>query len=766
MSVEFSGRVRDELPDEIRDRLALELDILFKKFENDRTTLSLFVPRLFSGHTPEYHLKTVLAVEAAYEDGYHRHIVKIGSRQKVSPDFDGWQECTKKQMVASRIFSPVRKFELPDDRVAVVYRDAFTLFGPDDHESSEAQPKLLEEAVRWAVMDDKPDPLSAERALAHVFTDLGLWFYRGATAAPADAWKFYHSHLVKTTNDVLALWRNTPDRRMLRRHAVWVLAAMDVPNADPFSKPARYLDPVDFVAWAMADQTGKRIPNTLVGRSHGDLHARNVLVGVRRGEVQYPAVFDYGDMSAKNVLAWDFAKLETELKVRLLPEILRDETACQYLVNRSRLRKGPKIQNAIGLVSENARRADRMAAFLAFEELLNDLTKSILEGEDAERIRPLPQPPTEVQKLNRLAAILLRVRREAAKWLGFEMPRRQSLWMNELYFALGVYGLINVRWDYTLVEQEAALVSAGVALARMTSIPPLLRDSIAAGANRENSYPSYRVPLAIAYQNWTEQKYEEGCKFVEGFVIEKDPTVSGTRIRVRQEHSHAIPLIGQSLLLELEDKELHAVEVSLERLREEARTFGDSETLGRIGRVYKDSGDRKAEAEERKKAETPTSTGRLHSMRLPSLQMYDKAYMVYSEAFEATDDEYVGINAATLALMTGRPDKATDLARKVAKICAERLEYEKTERYWLFATEGEAALILGGPAEDFYEEALAELSPGQWGKADSSYRQACRLWKLLGEDRVGPVLELFETSDARECLTPNFLGRNFPKADA
>ena len=87
--------------------------------------------------------------------------------------------------------------------------------------------------------------------------------------------------------------------------------------------------------------------------------------------------------------------------------------------------------------------------------------------------------------------------------------------------------------------------------------------------------------------------------------------------------------------------------------------------------------------------------------------------------------------------------------------------HKKKHRYWLYATEGEAALILNEPAESFYRSALRELTPGQWGMADSSYKQVCRLWRGGLGDRVEPVLKLFESGDLRSYLTPHFLGRDF-----
>ena len=65
----------------------------------------------------------------------------------------------------------------------------------------------------------------------------------------------------------------------------------------------------------------------LRSQSHGDLHGRNVLVGVREGDdgVVWPALFDYGRMAADNLIGWDFVELETELKVRAYPHVFGDQ---------------------------------------------------------------------------------------------------------------------------------------------------------------------------------------------------------------------------------------------------------------------------------------------------------------------------------------------------------------------------------------------------------------------------------------------------------
>ena len=309
-------------------------------------------------------------------------------------------------------------------------------------------------------------------------------------------------------------------------------------------------------------------------------------------------------------------------------------------------------------------------------------------------------------------------------------------------------------------------------LAVSPSVPLLLKKAIATGKVTDSEtgeltgatseiYPSYRVPLAIAYGDWKALRYKAGCQFVNQYVLEVecDDSEVVTKIDVRSNMQHAIPLIGQALLLQLETGNQHAVESILERMREEARTFHDFETLARVGRVYKDAADLKWEAEMKSNpADQP------YGSRPPSQQMYLKSFEVYAEAYGLTQDWYVGINAATLALLTGKLELASQYAGEVAKACSDKIDHDKQNRYWLFATEGEAALILNSPDEalNYYQSAIGELTPGESGKANSSYLQAVRLWKHFGEageTRVGPVLELFEKSGFGPFLKQDFLGR-------
>ena len=367
-------------------------------------------------------------------------------------------------------------------------------------------------------------------------------------------------------------------------------------------------------------------------------------------------------------------------------------------------------------------------------------------------------------------------------WLGYERRQRIHRWMDEYYFALSVYGLMNVRWDYEPLQTECALIAAGVAAARMPSTPKLLQDriatcidSVAEECKQKVSYASYRIPLAAAHNFWKRKnegegdrndEYEKGRALLERvvqkkIVVQKEtdlaPDSAGRReasddknrrLEIHPDYYHAVPLIAEYALLETECNNAALAEPLLESLRPQAVEFGDFETLGRIGRLFKDSGDRRWK----------DSRVRFKDLKgQPAWKMYENAMLVYKEAFLVTNDYYTGINAATLALLTGDIAKAEDYAAKVADICAKLTNVKREDRYWVFATEGEAAVIRGrwDDARRFYQSALAELTPGQGGMADSAYKQLRRLARVFedDEDKMKPILDDFENSEFRRFLS-------------
>jgi class 3 adenylate cyclase/tetratricopeptide (TPR) repeat protein len=116
-----------------------------------------------------------------------------------------------------------------------------------------------------------------------------------------------------------------------------------------------------------------------------------------------------------------------------------------------------------------------------------------------------------------------------------------------------------------------------------------------------------------------------------------------------------------------------------------------------------------------------------------------QAYACYAEAYKLTGKYYSGINAATMAVLLGDKSRAEALARDIQEICKHEMEESKiscSDVYWLLATQGEAALILGNwdLAEKCYEKAV-QIAGKLWGDRQTSLRQARLLAKALGGDQ-------------------------------
>ncbi len=154
----------------------------------------------------------------------------------------------------------------------------------------------------------------------------------------------------------------------------------------------------------------------------------------------------------------------------------------------------------------------------------------------------------------------------------------------------------------------------------------------------------------------------------------------------------------------------------------------DNETLGLLARTHKDLW---------QQATDPTI--RDHHLQLAAKR--------YRQAYELTHSIWTGINAATLTLVMGRIDRAQALARNVRDLCYQALqgvELQACQDYWLLATLGEAALVLGewSEAEDCYGQAV-QVGQGRFGDLSSSRRNALLLIEYWGRDG-GHIQKLFQ----------------------
>ena len=147
----------------------------------------------------------------------------------------------------------------------------------------------------------------------------------------------------------------------------------------------------------------------------------------------------------------------------------------------------------------------------------------------------------------------------------------------------------------------------------------------------------------------------------------------------------------------------------------------DAETLGMLARTHKDLalGMRVAEARA------------LHLAA--AFSIYSQAYATARSSGASADAWYTGINAATIAVLQEDLAVARRIATEVRDLCLRALEDPSVAQdYWLEATLGEAALILGDEAASakHYGRA-ATLAAGRYGNLGSTRRQATLLAERL-----------------------------------
>jgi tetratricopeptide (TPR) repeat protein len=143
----------------------------------------------------------------------------------------------------------------------------------------------------------------------------------------------------------------------------------------------------------------------------------------------------------------------------------------------------------------------------------------------------------------------------------------------------------------------------------------------------------------------------------------------------------------------------------------------DSETLGLLGRTWKDEGFSLLGAE------------------ISPDAMWERSAEAYGRAFAMHEDYFTGINAATMAFLHGDMEEVGRLAGKVDQLAAEALVVDG-EDHWALATRGEVALLTGrwADAEKFYQQAAARVVARSADLA-SMGRQARRVlaaWKRSG----------------------------------
>jgi hypothetical protein len=377
-------------------------------------------------------------------------VVKIGPEPRIRREIRGWNCCRPPGLKHDLVFLDLHEGKSlhrdGENWLSLVYGDAQQFLGL-------TETVTFEDAVLDCVRSGVPRTVSIEFVIVELFERIGHLLYAQAFVDDP-ARKDYVFDLPKL-DEALARWENDPACQAVRREV----------NNMARSGVGLFLDPVDylrylqcFVPWkstgadrgiavlaASADvasvefpglarpQPVEVIPRMLRGCAHGDLHGRNILVGIVRDQAMWPTVFDYEDMSPGNLVGWDFVKLETELKIRAYLDIFGRKSAVEF--------------------TESVRE---------FEIALYCRTEEYHRG------RCWPEAGAATTPEERLKAILLVIRRMAAQQMGAGHGRPND-WLEEYYFLMACYGAFTGRFENLQHrERVSALISGGVAASRLS----------------------------------------------------------------------------------------------------------------------------------------------------------------------------------------------------------------------------------------------------------------------------------------------------------
>lgn len=342
------------------------------------------------------------------------YIVKVAldDARGLKREIDAWNAARPAHLRHDNVFVSLEAFPDAAAPAALVYGDAGAVLGQRNILS-------LEDAITHACRFGVPAPASVARLLRSLYERLNTHFYPHAHLEPAaDAMRAAAPDL----GAVLEQYDETrpaadDKRRRYRRELVALLAADD----------EQFADPLDVLAGMRRAGVG---PAVLRGTAHGDVHGRNVQVAVVNDEVSQCAVFDYEHFGTRNLVAWDFIKLEVETAVRLLD------------------RTGPRDLPGFA------------------EACLRFWRHVAVRTRDHDRhARPALEADLELSDpaWRCLADLLVSVRVTAHETIGRNRGRAES-WLNEYHFLTAWYASrAALHPNYEHRQTIAALVAAGVA---------------------------------------------------------------------------------------------------------------------------------------------------------------------------------------------------------------------------------------------------------------------------------------------------------------
>jgi hypothetical protein len=692
---EFVGKSEADQERLLKSEMDRLDDLLRRTFEDAQAIVVLDRLGGFSCRSDRHVLRVEIKRRQEEDGGQEKteaRMVKIGRCTELCKELIGRRTCERSANARGRTLLRVRMgvcprgFRTPRDcpdaptdaLSTIIYQDAYHTLRAGRVVSLE---KAFLNCVRWGT----PSPQSVLGVLDQVYQELQNHCYERAPAVrPLGVWRSILDGLEDRLKKGLDRWKDgtsvredgTSDPSGCRRQARELL------RKDLFP----FVDLLDFHARAFHQLHYQ--PELRFGRAHGDLHGRNIVVGLVNGEARWPAVFDFEDMGVNNFVAWDFVKLEMELKIRALPF-------------------------AFSCTPE-----DFVAKVWDFETRLNLAT----EERNARLFDSWQDDEAHCWKgiESCLHTLLLGLRRRAKRYLQMQGPPRTYRWLHEYYFFLACYGIYAGKFQtYKAEEWLAAYLGASCAATRYTwgvECVYLTKDDGKARAQQRLNNARWTMgrptamsaggPPASPGMPASPPSYDaEDPRSRWDVRLEEMRTLARSRDEqsikqavsgleeLKQRVPTAAEIISELAFALLELAELAGNRDHYRRAVEELTDFEerqkgfysrDVEVLCRWGRLWKDCGDRalqnqtaaqhqgqspagtsatmptsvREQPRGQSQGDTPATTlaAAPAPFQLSPAQWYHVSAAYYRRAYEASEDYYPGINLATLTFLISSLD--------------------------------------------------------------------------------------------------------------
>lgn len=605
-------------------------------------------------------------------------VVKIGIAKDIQKEVEGWHSVCPPGFSSDTVLLGLRDLETTEidssGKIwkAIQYEDANQKIGATEIVT-------LESTILDTCRTNSPTCLSVSDCILDVYHRLHQHFYSGAVEENSENTGIQqrivglhyppHSRPDDGARDLKdwqlvgrsTRWRTDEVCRRTRLQANQLLREFaSQPSSSGIVMPAR--DPIQVVddmlamfsvagseeseAESMRQWLAGWLPPLTRGKTHGDLHGRNGLVGLYEEHANFPVVFDYEHSGAGKLIGWDFVKLEFETKIRVFEAIL-----------------GSLSLRAFG------------KEVIRFERQL---------WEDTEQLQQMVASGA-AQPLDRLRYLLLTLRHRAAYSLGASKVRTGN-WLEEYKFLCSLYATTSSRYSYSDHQRVAALLSAGIAIGRSRWNERMIQWE----SNRWQAAMESETWYTLKVVGW-EQPFSVARRLHRTGAPQGLKQAKAILSRLVEMFPH-VPQPWEDLVLICLDQQL-SDEADIVLARAVSCLEPTEELLCRFGRIEKDRGNTHFDQQNWSAA----------------VHHFERAFSHYKLAHQLNAGHYPAINMAALRLQQsvaekhlGHRDSSVIFQQASQSIARQLIDTRSTwpivldnDTLWHLATEAEAYFLIG-----------------------------------------------------------------------